>query len=64
MTKELLTAGELADRLAVRPGTIRAWVRAGKIPEVYVSPKVRRFDWASVVEMIERGQRLREGNHA
>ncbi len=57
MAKEFLTADELAERLAVRPGTIRQWARAGKIPEVYVSPKVRRFDWAAVVEALERGQR-------
>ena len=57
MTKDLLTAGELAERLAVRPGTIRQWVREGKIPEVTISPKVRRFDWAAVVEALERGQR-------
>ena len=57
MTKDLLTADELAERLAVRPGTIRQWARAGKIPEVTISPKVRRFDWPAVVEALERGKR-------
>lgn len=53
--QELLTARELASRLAVQPSTIRKWVRQGRIPEVVLSPKVRRFDYAAVVEALKHG---------
>lgn len=55
--KELLTAAELAERLAVRPNTIRLWARSGKIPEVAISPKVRRFNYEAVLSILEHGQR-------
>ncbi len=54
--RELLTAHEVADRLAVRPSTIRKWARQGRIPEVCLSPKVRRFDYGAVVAALEHGQ--------
>lgn len=54
--RELLTASELAERLAVRPSTVRKWARQGRIPEVCLSPKVRRFDYEAVVAALERGQ--------
>ena len=62
--RELLTADELADRLAVRPSTIRKWARQGKIPEVAISPKVRRFDYTAVVDALQRGQRPEGVRHA
>ena len=54
-SRELLTAHELADRLAVRPSTVRKWARQGRIPEVALSPNVRRFDYGSVVAALEHG---------
>ena len=54
--RDLLTAHELADRLAVRPSTICKWARQGRIPEVCLSPKVRRFDYGAVVAALEHGQ--------
>lgn len=53
-TTELLTADELATRLRVRPGTIRAWARRGLIPSVLISPKVRRFDVCAVIDAIKQ----------
>ncbi len=46
---ELLTAEELAERLKVSPHTIRLWNRAEKIPAVWLSATVRRFDFDEVL---------------
>jgi excisionase family DNA binding protein len=55
---ELLTADELANRLKVRPTTVKEWARAGWLPAVRVSPKVVRFDPAEVDRAIrERADR-------
>ena len=53
MTGELLTAAELADRLAVSARTIREWARSGRIPEVRASERVRRFDYEAVVAALK-----------
>lgn len=53
-TIEILTADELAARLKVRPATIREWARSGQIPEIFVNSKVRRFDFAAVVEALSK----------
>ena len=49
---ELLTAEELAERLRIRPGTVRAWSRQRLIPRVQLSPKVIRYDLTAVVEAL------------
>lgn len=46
---ELLTARELAKRLRVSPETVRAWARRGCIPTLRLSPKVIRYNTASVL---------------
>lgn len=52
---ELLTAEELADRLRIRPDTVRSWSRRGLIPKITLSRKVIRFDPVAVVEaMVKR----------
>ncbi len=53
---ELLTADELADRLQVRPSTVRRWARERRIPTVRLTPKVVRYDLAAVVDAMTRGQ--------
>lgn len=53
---ELLTADELADRLRLRPSTIRRWAREGRIPAVRVTPKVVRYDLAAVLRAIRAEQ--------
>ena len=57
---ELLTLDQLADRLHVRPRTVRAWVRQGRIPAVKLSPKVVRFDWEAVLTAIRDRAERRE----
>lgn len=47
---DLLTAEELADRLRIRPDTVRTWSRRGLIPKVQLSRKVIRFDLKAVVD--------------
>ena len=54
---ELLTAGELARHLRVRPSTIRLWARNGRIPKVQVSPKVVRFELPAVLAVARRRER-------
>jgi excisionase family DNA binding protein len=46
---ELLTADQLADRLRLRPRTVQAWARQGRIPSVKLSAKVVRFAWSAVL---------------
>src|SRR5262249_18036852 len=41
---ELLTVHQLAERLHIRPRTVQAWARKGRIPSVKLSAKVVRFD--------------------
>ncbi len=54
--KKLETAEELAERLHLKPSTIRKWSRQGKIPAVRISPKVVRFDPAAVMAALsDRG---------
>lgn len=53
---ELLTSGQVAERLRVRQSTVRRWAANGRIPVVRVSPKVLRFDWQDVVAAVKRRQ--------
>ena len=52
---ELLTAAQLAERLQVRPSTVREWAKTGRIPEIWISAKVRRFDPTEVESALRRG---------
>ena len=53
--KTFETAEELAERLHVKPSTIRKWSRQGKIPTVRISPKVVRFDPVEVMAILSKG---------
>jgi excisionase family DNA binding protein len=50
---ELLTATELAERLRVRPETVRQWARDGRIPRVKVNAKITRYDVADVIRALK-----------
>jgi hypothetical protein len=49
---DLLTAQELADRLQVRPSTVREWDGQGKVPAFRLSRKVVRYSLDAVVNVI------------
>lgn len=44
----LVTAREIAARLAVQPATVSYWARRGKIPCVQYTTRTRRFVLAAV----------------
>ena len=54
MADELLTAEELAQRLAVSPRTVRRWAKETRIPEVRASARVRRFDYEDVLAALKQ----------
>ena len=53
----LLTAPQLAERLAIKPRTVLDWHSDGKIPGRKLTPKVLRFDLAEVVAALETGRK-------
>lgn len=53
---DLLTADEVGQRLRVRPGTVLAWYREGRIPARKLSHKVLRFSLANVLAALEGQQ--------
>jgi excisionase family DNA binding protein len=59
---ELLTVGELAARLRVRPCTIQRWTRRGRLPAVRLSAKIIRYDLAAVLAALESQGRQQEAN--
>ena len=61
MENDLLTADQLADRLGVKPRTIREWSRAGLIPAKRLTPKVIRYSLDDVVESLQQRQTAQKG---
>jgi excisionase family DNA binding protein len=59
---DLLTGPELADRLGVRPATVLAWYRSGRIPGRRLGHKVLRFSLAAVVAALESAAREEAAN--
>ena len=53
---DLLTAAEVGKRIKVRPETVLAWSRKGRIPTLRISPKVVRFRLADVLAALEGRQ--------
>jgi excisionase family DNA binding protein len=51
---QLMTGGDLAKRLRVSADTVRRWAREGRIPEVRVSRKVRRFRETEVLAALDK----------
>lgn len=57
---ELLTAEQLAERLKISPHTVRAWSSEGRIPTIWLSRTVRRFDFADVLGTLRESSADRE----
>lgn len=55
MQPDYLTTEQLAERFGVNVTTIRAWVRAGRIPFFRPSRRVIRFNLADVEAAIRQG---------
>lgn len=53
-----LTVNEIADRLRLRPDTIRLWTREGILPAIHITGKVIRYD----PEEVERALRKRSAD--
>ena len=56
METELLTAEQLADRLCVKPRTVRQWSLDGLIPAMRLTPKVIRYRLDDVVASLQERQ--------
>ena len=56
MDNDLLTAKQLAERLRVKPRTVKDWEHAGLIPAIRLTPKVIRYDLEQVVSALKRRQ--------
>jgi excisionase family DNA binding protein len=54
--EELLTPGELADRLKVTPATITNWRRRGTIPAIRINATTYRFDFSDVLSALRTQQ--------
>ncbi len=54
MAHDLLTAEQLAERLGVKPRTVKDWQRDGKIPATRLTPKVIRYDLEQVVTVLKQ----------
>ena len=53
---DLMTARELAGHLGVKPATVLAWHRQGRIPGRRLSHKVLRFSLRDVLAALEARQ--------
>jgi excisionase family DNA binding protein len=51
---DLITADELAQRLAVKRSTINNWVKLGLIPRIMINNKTIRFSWERVQAALQR----------
>ena len=62
-TTELLTVEEMAERLRVRPDTIRVWSRRSLIPAVRINAKIIRYDASEVIEALRVADATRRVDH-
>ena len=62
MSSEMLSAEELSSRLKLRPNTLLAWARRGKIPSVKLGRKTVRFSYEAVVAVIDKARENAENN--
>ena len=51
---QLITIGELAERLRIHPDTLRGLYRRGKIPGIKLGHRTLRFDYAQVIDALRR----------
>lgn len=51
-SERFLTAEELAVHLRLRPSTVKAWAREGRIPVIRPTKRVARFDLEAVIRVL------------
>jgi excisionase family DNA binding protein len=51
----LISVKEAAQRLAVRPGTVRLWIRLRRLPSIRVGARAIRVPADAIEAIIERG---------
>lgn len=64
MRNDLLTGEQLAERLGVKPRTVKQWLHAGFIPAIRLTPKVIRYNLDNVVEALQERQASQGGKNA
>ncbi len=62
MENDLLTADQLANRLGVKPRTVRQWHQTGLIPATRLTPKVIRYNLDEVVASLQKRQAAKGGD--
>jgi excisionase family DNA binding protein len=51
---QLITIGELAERLRIHPDTLRGLYKRGRIPGIKLGYRTLRFDYTAVLEALRR----------
>ena len=64
MQNDLLTAEQLANRLGVKPRTVKQWHQTGLIPATRLTPKVIRYNLDDVVASLQERQTAKGGRDA
>ena len=54
--EELLTRGEIAQRMRLGERTITRWVREGRLPCHRLGGKILRFRWSEIVARLATGR--------
>jgi excisionase family DNA binding protein len=54
---ELVSPTTVAERLNVRPETVRRWIREGRLRAFRCGPKVIRLSWKRTLEALEQEPR-------
>ena len=63
MENDLLTAEQLADRLGVKPRTVKQWSQDGLIPAKRLTPKVIRYSLDDVIASLQERQAATQGGN-
>ena len=58
MTPEFLNADEVAARLRIAAGTMKAWVRSGRLPGIMLGPRCLRIRPADLEAWLARQQQI------
>lgn len=57
MVEKLLTCTDVSELLSIRPATVRAWTRQGRLPYVKLNGRSVRYRMVDVERLIQNGLR-------